>query len=315
MNGNRARLRRRAARPVAAPFLPITSVLRKIGTALVDHFGAPAAPECPRAHESHSAQFAGVGATWPGHEAGNLPILCVSHASDHLIGIAALLDADNVVMACLSLVRPTLESLATAYYLLDPACDERERVRRWANMQLTSYVERLNINGDDTAAARQLQQLLDAGRQHGWVPVRPKRARAGRTASAWFDQPPRSGQALVGDLLDELGPGAGALLHRASSGVLHGQVHGLHLLLRSDGALAAEDPRDVLIAAGLSVLDVVQWTAPLLWGIGRLLERANAYYGWSPGLLERDLLRAQAQWVAWLRQGETGGAQQSGSCR
>jgi len=178
-------------------------------------------------------------------------------------------------------------------------------------MQLTSYVERLNIYSGDTAASRQLQQLLDAGQQHGWVPRR-RRARAGLTASAWLDQPPRSGQALVGDLLDELGPGAGALLHRASSGLLHGQVHGMHLLLRGDDAPPADDPRDVLIAAGLSVLDVVVWTAPLLWGIGRLLERANAYYGWSAGLLERDLLRAQAQWVAWLRQGEAEGAQQSG---
>lgn len=229
----------------------------------------PPTPGCPRAHESHSAQFAGVGATWPGHEAGNLPLLCVSHASDHLIGIAALLDADNVVMACLSLVRPTLESLATAYYLLEPECDERERVRRWANMQLTSYVERLNINSSDMAASRQLQQLLDAGQQQGWVPGRAKRTRAGRTASAWLDQPPRSAQALVGDLLDELGPGAGALLHRASSGVLHGQVHGMHLLLRGNDAPTADDPRDVLIAAGLSVLDVLTWTAPLLWGISR----------------------------------------------
>lgn len=155
-----------------------------------------------------------MGATWPGHEAGNLPILCVSHASDHLIGIAALLDADTVVMACLSLVRPTLESLAAAYYLLDPACDERERVRRWANMQLTSYVERLNIDSGDEVASRQLQELLDAGQQHGWTPVRSKTQRRGLTAGAWLDARPRSGQALVGDLLDDLDPGAGALLHR-----------------------------------------------------------------------------------------------------
>lgn len=86
----------------------------------------------------------------------------------------------------------------------------------------------------------------------------------------------------------------------------------MHLLLRGDASPSADDSRDVLVAAGLSGADVVMWTAPLLWGIGRLLERANAYYGWPPGLLERDLQRAQTQWATWLRQGGADGVQRAG---
>lgn len=302
MSGGRARRQRQGSRNAEPPFLPITKILRALAKALIDRFSEPAAARSLRLTEGHSARFAGVGATWPGHEAGNLPILCVAHASDHLLGIAALLDADNVVMSCLSLARPALESLAAGYYLLDPECDERERVRRWANMQLTSYVERLNMATDDAAAERHLQELLEAAQTHGWAPGRARRHRPGLTASAWLDEPHPSGQALVGNLLDSLGPGAGALLHRASSGVIHGQVHGMHLLLRGGETPPADDARDVLVAAGLSVVDVVVWTAPLLWGVGRLLERANNYYGWAHGKLERDLYQAQSKWSTWLKQ-------------
>jgi hypothetical protein len=52
--------------------------------------------------------------------------LCAS--ADHLLGLAACIEAEDVVFASMSLLRPIVTALGTAGYLLDPKVSLRERL-------------------------------------------------------------------------------------------------------------------------------------------------------------------------------------------
>jgi hypothetical protein len=57
-------------------------------------------------------------------------------AADHMLGLAACIEAEDVVLAPISLLRPIVVAVSMAYYLMDPGISMRERLRRGWNFEL-----------------------------------------------------------------------------------------------------------------------------------------------------------------------------------
>jgi len=55
-------------------------------------------------------------------------------AIDHLGGVAACIEAENVALATISLLRPIVVAAGINYYMLDPSITRRERLRRGWNL-------------------------------------------------------------------------------------------------------------------------------------------------------------------------------------
>lgn len=137
--------------------------LREIADELGRLAVTPWAVDSQAAVDASDEHHTGLFRSRPGLEAALLPGLLLTHSADHIRGVAVLLAAPGVVFAPLSLIRPALESLALAHHLMDPAVDTHERVRRWANTQLTASVESLRFEDPEARSSegREAERLLD----------------------------------------------------------------------------------------------------------------------------------------------------------
>ncbi|MGY1814351.1 hypothetical protein [Blastococcus sp. SYSU D00820] len=218
----------------------------------------------------------------------------LAHTADHLHGLGVLLSAAGVIVAPLSLLRPTCESAATAHHLLEPGLDALERIRRWLNLQLISLTEqeRLLLAPEDADHRQQVQQLagrlLEDAEALGF-PVRGK-AYSGtgwpleRSIGAKL---PDSGP-MIAELLDAYGPEAGRYYHRFLSALVHAQPHGLGPFVGqvespdwAPGVLQQQEFRT-------SVAETAGWLSPLIRGLDALVQRAAAYYGWPTATWDEE---------------------------
>jgi hypothetical protein len=260
----------------------------------------------PAAVDEADQSMRGFGATRPGLEASLTPLLLLVHATDHLRGMAAAVDADGVVLSVVSLLRPALESAGLAHYVLEPDIRTQERVRRWANVRLGSYVEQLRLIGPEDRRgeealklAHKIYWMRQHAPRHGFVAKTAKR-RGTFEPATWVEPPLPSGQSLIHDLLDDVPGDTGKTLHRMTSAVVHGQFHGV-LPFLSEAMSHREDDADVAhVALHVTLPGLAVWTGPAVWGVQRCVDRAVAYYGWPQDDWKRASMDALLCWRAWL---------------
>ena len=81
-------------------------------------------------------------------------------AVDHMLGLAACIEAEDVVLAPISLLRPIVTAAGTTYHLLAPDISLRERLRRGWNIELDSLREQLNSIDKQQLSPRYMNTLL-----------------------------------------------------------------------------------------------------------------------------------------------------------
>jgi len=179
------------------------------------------APGSMAQQESLGQKYAGFGASRPELEAGLLPLMLLGHTCDHAHALAAALEAPGAIISPLSLVRPSLESAAQAFYVLEaPAVPER--VRRWLNFRLQAAVEQLRMLDENERATvpgavreqRWIADVMSSARAHGYQPNAVRKQKASLVPERWLNDRPKS-QTLIKQLLDE--PGRRSVSRRCTS--------------------------------------------------------------------------------------------------
>ncbi len=289
---------------------PMSRHLRRIAGGMGDLLPQDYGPRSPARAQYVSSTLAGLGATRPAREAVLLPPLLLGHSLDHLLGIAASLEADKVIYSAMSLARPALESAAMVFYLLGEDADERERIRRWANVEMNTLVERLRILGPEERAGdlgmqlgSRLYWLSRAARDEGFVVAERGRRIPGWQRERYLEPAIPSDQTLITTLLDDLDDDGrvGRLIHRATSAVTHGRLHGLTMFIVSDEAdRSAEREGAVLVPFGVSLSTMANWLTPVLWGVRRAVLRCSAFYAWDTRHWESMVLNALTDCRVWM---------------
>jgi len=268
------------------PFRLMAGHLRGVAEAYQLLLQLESAPGSMAQQESLGQKYAGFGASRPELEAGLLPLMLLGHTCDHAHALAAALEAPGAIISPLSLVRPSLESAAQAFYVLEaPAVPER--VRRWLNFRLQAAVEQLRMLDENELATvpgavreqRWIADVVSSARARGYQPNPVRKQKASLVPERWLDDRPKS-QTLIKQLLDEPGSEIGRLMHQVTSAVMHGQFHGLMLMLAT--AEAKPSQKDVsLVPAGMTLAKTALWTAPVLLALLRTRRSAERYYGWQ----------------------------------
>lgn len=241
------------------------------------------------------------------HETQMLPFIMFNVIEDHLTGLAATLTAPRTVIAPVSLIRPVLEAASRCFYVMDPAVDVTERIRRGVNLRLQQAVETINVAADDpdesvrgirANSVERLESLVSAAEIAG---LEVKRGRADRLPAnvqplRWVDPRIPSAQKLLNELSADDGS---PFLHRFTSGVLHAQVHALLPFV-----VAAERQRlptgDFLVPFGISGRAMASLLAGPVSAIYSLMESSCEYYGWPLSTWRDQGLPVLTQWRNWL---------------
>ncbi|MFI6850442.1 hypothetical protein OG535_40370 [Kitasatospora sp. NBC_00085] len=188
-------------------------------------------PDSPAAREAASEPFAGDWAQYPSRNANMAGLLVAMLAVDQLAGLATLLRASPSVTAPSVVARSMLETASLAFYLLDPAADALERIRRQQNYRLVALWEsRMLLDPDRTrdpeaspVAVRTMDERMDGilrtATRFGLTPRRSKDNRfAPFIASAEHTKAVRA-MPLIEDAVGG-DDGLGALVYRLSSSVI-----------------------------------------------------------------------------------------------
>ena len=250
-----------------------------------------------------SRDLLGGGVREPGREMIYLPQQLLNHTTDHLGGLIAAVNADGVVYAAITLLRPILESTATAYWLLEPAIDDRERLRRWMNLRLASLGETLRLVGPEE---RQSDRALSTGNQVYWILhhgqqlgfTAAKQGNRQGLEPIWHLGRPVPGDGrLIAALLEEptIGLDAGPIMHRLTSAVVHARLHGLMLMTHKAGAVRQDDG-GWLTPVAVDLRTMTQYCAPVIWGLRTCLDRAAVFYGWESAAWHRATLKIMSSW-------------------
>lgn len=296
---------RRSVVPVE--FRALATHLTGLADALDAVNGGPHGPAAPAYLDAADEAFGPMFYSRPGLEASVLPHQTISHACDHIRGIGALVAAPGVVLSALTLLRPAVESAATAHYLLEPGVGTRERVRRWANTQLRTLVEqeRLLLGAGDrqhrTKIAQDIATLLEQAKTRGYeVTARRTNRQPDWPKEQFLGAPLPSAQALITGLFGGIAGEIGPFYHRFLSAVVHGQQHGLMPFLATASGRPGSSSAVSLADVRITFADLVTWTGPLLSGAGALEERARRYYDWPRTPWDRRYRAAVHDYTAWM---------------
>jgi hypothetical protein len=259
-----------------------------------DDAGTPASGS-PAALEAADTSLAGVWGADPARQATNLGRTLAAAASDHLLALADLLKSEQTgAFAAFTIGRGLLETAARSWYLLEPAIEVRERVRRHMNERLWSLHESGRFLGGLKSDTRALDELTSAITQtaqaHGFV-VRSTRGG------------PQLGEARpssmgVCDLLFPVspsGPKMGSASYQFLSSSAHGGEAGLagHLQQEADGQFSV-------------VKHSEEHARYLLWPLRAYVEmgdRLLAHFGWNTEHWVQCREDALAMWVEHALQG------------
>ncbi|WP_203758342.1 hypothetical protein [Cellulomonas chitinilytica] len=224
---------------------------------------------------------------------------------DHLRGLAATTAAPQVTFSNWSLVRPTLEGLATVFWLYDPAIDRHERVRRRFGLRLVSLTEQMSMVrpldkvAADEIAGRMLE--IKSTAQVLGMAYRQRKFADGRIAAS-LDSPVPSSQRLIDDLIaaSTTTRGYGPFIHRMTSSVSHMQTHAVHPFVAEtqDGS----EPGLASVRVGLSFGTYSAVVGSVVLGTQHTMLRLCEYYGWSRTPWDREARPAMAQWLRWFQQ-------------
>lgn len=205
---------------------------------------------------------------------------------DHVRAFATLTGAPGVGVALASLVRPTLDGLATLSWLYDPATSSRERVRRRFNLRLKSLAQEQNVSLVASGPGGDFQEAIDAialeAKRQGFKFTLPRTSRAGIIVPGHLDQEIPKDEVLVRLLTAPAGTSSdiGALLYRRTSAVVHGQAHGLHpfVIVSSPGSI----PGTARLEIGLPSSWFSVMALSVVAALNATMIRLINHYGWEP---------------------------------
>jgi hypothetical protein len=208
---------------------------------------------------------------------------------DHMMGIAACIEAERVVLATMSLMRPAVVAAGIGHHLLEPNLHVRERLRRGFNLELASVSEQLN--GVDRAANHNgwlaLSETQD--RYLAWATnqgYRPKSKTRGKylqpvwkLTDAEHDDGAPNEVILASSVLGALGPQFGHAAYRFTSAFVHAQPHALTLLADAPDQCDPQTPGSV--PRGVSSADIATWVSVVTMAVHAAAGRAAEYFGWD----------------------------------
>jgi hypothetical protein len=209
-------------------------------------------------------------------------------AIDHLGGVAACIDAQDVALATMSLLRPTVVAAGISYWVLEPDIGVRERLRRGWNLELDSVREQLN-SIDKNATPEFWQQTtvvrhryLRWGDAHRFT--RQQRKRYGERRY-WFGDgqqtsSPPSEIKLAEGVLTSVGAGeVGRQAYRFTSAFVHAQPHAFTSFLPAHTQHDPQVPN--VVPLGVSIDDLTTWLLVVVLAVHTSATRCGVYFGWD----------------------------------
>jgi hypothetical protein len=288
------------------PFVELARHLRGYAQSLAGHLEQEIAGTSLAAQDAADLGWAGLGATRPALEATLLPRMLLGSAADHLRGVAACAEAEDVVYAIVSLIRPIVDTVASAYFLLDPEISREERVRRWANYRIESLVESIRITepaAPERTAFRERAELIKTRATNLGFEFKQEKARGQLEPMSYLEPRIPRAMDLSRQLLNFPGPGkaldAGGLVQRGTSAVIHGTLNGILMLLDRDAAVPTSQPGVAMAPSGMTLAEMAAWTTPALHAIDRCALRACMYYGWPMQPWVDRAAPVLLQWREW----------------
>lgn len=242
------------------------------------------------AEDRDSLDFTGLGYNRPALEVALLPARLLGHASDHLHALGAVLRTPGCAFSAISLLRPPLESAARACWLASGA-DRRERVRRWAVLQLHGLASERRLIGREEAASdlaieRRVreEELLSKAREYGFKPAKCGKGAPEGVQQWCLDKPEPSALDQLSALYERCEmPSLAKFLQRFTSAVVHGQLHGLNSLIGREHARETEDEHVLTAPTVLTLQSMLTYSLALLAGLEAAIRAVYIdYYGVKP---------------------------------
>ncbi|WP_030247873.1 hypothetical protein [Streptomyces sp. NRRL S-350] len=213
-------------------------------------------------------------------------------AMDQLAGLATLLTtASPSVTAPSVMARSVLETASQAYYLLDPAADALERIRRQQNYRLVALWESRRLldpgQSRDPAASptavrkadEKIEVILRTAPKFGQSPRRSKGNRSVPFIASTEHTKAVRAMPLIEDVVGGNG-GLGSLVYRLGSAVTHGQQHRITQFFEHMGSLLDHTHGDAFgrLEASAKKTSLYLGAAPV--AVMRMLSRLYERFGW-----------------------------------
>jgi hypothetical protein len=210
-------------------------------------------------------------------------------AADHMLGLAACIETEDVVLAPISLLRPIVVAVGMAFYVLDPEISLRERLRRGWNRELESIREQLN--SFDRPSKDSLWERIAAGRDsclawgaahaygHSERNERFGERRYWLTDGESGEAPPseiRLAEAVLGAAGDAA---MGRAVYRFTSSFIHTQAHAFTLFLPAVNQYEGQTLNAVPL--GMSPSDLTTWLLVMALAVDAASDRCGHYFGWD----------------------------------
>lgn len=216
-----------------------------------------------------------------------------------------------MALATISLLRPAVVAAGINYYLLEPAIDLRERLRRGWNLELESVREQLNgidkndlpTAWEDTAQTR--YHYLTWAKAHGYE-TKKRDERYGQRrywlVDGEHDSPPPSEIKLAEGVLAALGDGnMGKTVYRFTSSFVHTRAHAFTMFLPALGQYDEQTPYAVPL--GISIENMTTWVMVVTLALHTAAVRCMGYFGWDPSAWVAGVHPILSRWAATLAPG------------
>jgi len=241
------------------------------------------APGSPAEQEAGGEPFAGDWGDYPSRDVFATAYLTVAACTDHLLGLASVIEGRNCAFAPYTVTRGAVEAAAIGCYLTEQGISARERLRRTMNYRLAGLCEQVRLFGDMSSV--EAQERLKRAREQIADFARSARAHqfdfrdvSNKGSPAYLDKPQPTAMKLIGDAADKGNPGLGRTYHRLLSATAHSAIHGLARMLTTveplEGipgqALAAinRDARSVAVELVVGPLTAHSLASSLEWFAG-----------------------------------------------
>jgi len=289
-------------------FVQATGAVRMLTTAM-DSLVMPVGPPWPTGSRiarevAEDVVYTGRWGTRPIQDAALDARAALLVAEDHLLGIAALIEAPDIVAAPLSLGRTVLAAAARAFWQLDPDIDARERLRRAMNVRLHSYRERSGLLEHEDVRDRErlgrlLLDIIQTAPRHGFEVKQGKAGPGGLWPLRWLDEPLPKEMQLVERLFHGLGEQrTGTLAYRYGSAVVHAQPHGLGMLEARVESAAVDGV--VSGRVGITSQQLARYLVGPLFGVHLACQRFVEHVGGRVRTWDRAVQPALRTWAALM---------------
>jgi hypothetical protein len=210
-------------------------------------------------------------------------------AIDHLGGVAACIEAENVALATMSLLRPTIVAAGLTYWVLDPNIALRERLRRGWSLELDSVREQMNSVDKERDSAFWTELTVTRYRYLRWAEAHgfEKRSTKERFGERryWLidtdsDKAPPSEISMAEAVLAAVGDGrVGRQAYRFISAFVHAQPHAFTSFLPAPLQWDAETPG--VVPLGIRIEDLTTWLMVVTLAVHTTAARCGHYFAWD----------------------------------